>query len=299
MVRSRVPQPLKHHLPMRYAKRAMTIAAGYVYGGGVLLCSDTQQEGGVIKVHGSKMGHFECPGGRVAIAFAGNARYAISAIQKCSNALGSTPAEDTVSVLEHVLDKEYRRTVYEHPEYTTNEELGYSLLISFWQRSTGTTSLFVTQEHVLMSSFESFQAIGSGFELATILSRPFMSDAIGEEEALILAAYVLARVKENVPHCGGDSMFISMRNDGSVEFAQNVSLDQIANIASTYDKAAHELLFSMVRNDETSFPTALGKFIATADTLKTFWRRARATQAARSALQSTTRDPQSPQPSQE
>jgi 20S proteasome alpha/beta subunit len=190
----------------------MTIAAGFVHKDGVLLCSDTQQEGGAIKIHSPKIGVFNCPGGKLGFALAGNVRFAISTIQTCAQQLRQTEASNTISVLEAVLDREYRRLVYQHPDYGKDESIPYWLLISFWSSQSNTTSLFMTEGHALVSSFESFQAIGSGFELATVLARPFIYDEMKEEESLILAAYVLARVKDNVPGCGGDSQFVSMKN---------------------------------------------------------------------------------------
>jgi predicted proteasome-type protease len=62
----------------------VTIAAALSHEDGILLCSDTQQEAGAMKIHGSKIGHFTCPGGKVAFAIAGNVPFAFSAIQKCA-----------------------------------------------------------------------------------------------------------------------------------------------------------------------------------------------------------------------
>src|ERR1017187_2016157 len=253
----------------------MTIAAGFVYRNGILLCSDTQQEGGVIKLHRPKIGLFECPGGKFGFALAGNVQFAISAIQKCASVLMATDAANTIATLEALLEHEYRRHVYDHPDYHTNENLGYSFLISFWSRSSNTTSLWFTDEHALDSSFESFHAVGSGFELATILARPFIYDTLDQEQALVLAAYVLARVKDNVPGCGGDSRFVVLRNDGTCEMVLGLKLDQIADIAATFDKSAHALLFAMTQDNPEEFARALDAFCGVTKLTRDFWLRVR------------------------
>jgi hypothetical protein len=84
----------------------MTIAAGFVCREGILLCADTEQTAWAMKLHGSKLGHFACPGGIIAFAYAGNTRFAFSAIQKLQKRLQGIPPEDTLSEVEKVLDRE-------------------------------------------------------------------------------------------------------------------------------------------------------------------------------------------------
>lgn len=98
------------------SERRDTTIAGFVYKDGILLCSDTQQEGGAIKIHASKIGLFECLAGKFAFAFAGNVRFAISAIQQCRQALHEVEADAAVSTLRDVLEREYQRVVYQHPD---------------------------------------------------------------------------------------------------------------------------------------------------------------------------------------
>jgi hypothetical protein len=276
----------------------MTIAAAFAYRGGILLCSDTQQEGGTTKIHGAKIGVGKCPGGTLAFAFAGNTRFAKSAIQKSVVRARKTEPERTIEQLEVVLDREYNRAVYKHPDYGKNDAIPYQLLICYWERSSGKTSLFVTNDHIMQGCFERFQAIGFGFELANVLARPFMYDSMGEEECLILAAYVLARVKENVPGCGGESQFVAVRDNGEYEMVAGIKLDQIATVAAAYDKAAHSLLFSMVQ-DEGIFQESLDGFAGTSRATRTFWAHLRKTNPeAESGPLWTIGDPSRPPPSQ-
>jgi hypothetical protein len=253
----------------------LTIAAGFVYSGGILLCSDTQQEGGLLKIHAPKVCHFETAYGRIGFAMAGNILLARSAIQHCKAALDNVEPKATISTIETVLDHEYDRTVLKHPLYGKDESLPYWLLISMWSKAAKTTALFFTHENTVESCFESFYAIGNGFELANVLVRPFIFDKMSEDNALILAAYTLARVKDNVAGCGGDSQFLAMRDDGTVEPIAEIKLEQIAEIAAAYDKAAHALLFSMGSEANEDLDMALDVFGSQARSTRDYWRKLR------------------------
>lgn len=74
----------------------MTIAAAMVYDNGILLCADTQQEAGAMKIHGSKLGEFSCPGGRIGYVIAGNSRFALSAIQKAAKSIRNANVDETM-----------------------------------------------------------------------------------------------------------------------------------------------------------------------------------------------------------
>ena len=64
-----------------------------------------------------KLEVFDCPGGQVAFALAGNSAFAWSAIQKLKARLEATPPGETITIAERVLEKEYRRHVLSHPDH--------------------------------------------------------------------------------------------------------------------------------------------------------------------------------------
>jgi hypothetical protein len=98
--------------------------------------------------------------------------------------------------------------------------------------------------------------------------RPFDADRIGEEEAMILASYMMAMVKENVAGCGGISQFIAIRNDGTTS---PVALDELERIAPKYDKAAHELLFCLATDGDDTLNRKLEEFGGQARIVKDYW----------------------------
>jgi hypothetical protein len=92
-------------------EKRMTIAAGFVYRNGALLCADTEVSGWSMTVYASKLMHFSCPGGKIGMAYAGNSGFAISTMQKCERRLQDVPAQDTLREIERIVDREYRKTV--------------------------------------------------------------------------------------------------------------------------------------------------------------------------------------------
>jgi hypothetical protein len=240
----------------------VTIAVGFRHKDGILLCADTQQEGAVTKFYGPKVGYADIAYGQISCAFAGNSVFAATTIQACIDTARTAQPKKVVAVLKRVIDEEYRRLVLTHPEYSTDPNIGFSLLVALWSKDKQSTSMWVTNENALQSCFAFVQPIGLGAELANVLVRPFYADELSEDGALTLAAYTLAMVKANVSGCGGYSNFVSMRNDGGVKVVLDMTLDRIEEMAAGYDKAAHELLFAMSDGDATVFEQKVAQFVS-------------------------------------
>jgi hypothetical protein len=88
---------------------------------------------------------------------------------------------------------------------------------------------------------------------------------------------MMARVKDNVPGCGGVSQYIAMGNDGNASSVLNISLDEVERVSALYDKAAHELLLSMNIDDDATYNRAAMAFISQALVVRENWRRIRMT----------------------
>jgi len=98
-----------------------------------------------------------------------------------------------------------------------------------------------------------------------------------EPQALTLMAYMMARVKDTVPGCGGVSQYISIRNDGNASSLINLSLEEIEKVSALYDKAAHSLLLSMNDDDDAVYNRAAMGFISQALAVRENWKRIRRT----------------------
>ena len=108
-----------------------------------------------------------------------------------------------------ILDAEYRRNVLGHPDYA---QLDYSLLLGLWTPNER-PRLFFTAATAL-TEVKEFHCSGVGGELASYLIRPgFLGPTL--KGATALAAYTLGSVKDSISGCGGMSVYILLRNDGS------------------------------------------------------------------------------------
>lgn len=188
----------------------MTIAAGFLCTDGILLCADTEHTGWAAKSHHSKVDHFEVPGGKVCFALSGASALAWSAIQECSKQLQAAPSNDLVADIETILDAEYRRNVLGHPNYT---DFDYSLLLGIWIPNEHPRLYFTTATAI--TEVKEFQCIGIGAELASYLIRPGFY-GLTLRSAAALAAYTLGSVKDSIRGCGGMSIYVLLRNDGTV-----------------------------------------------------------------------------------
>jgi hypothetical protein len=86
-------------------------------------------------------------------------------------------------------------------------------------------------------------------------------------------AFMMARVKDCVPGCGGMSHYIAMGNDGNTSAVINISLDEIEKVSAFYHKASHELLFSMNIDDDDTYNRAAMSFISQALIVRENWKR--------------------------
>ena len=296
-------RPLKH---TRYPwgsnpeRHGMTIAAGFLCRDGIVLCADTEQQTWTMKIHAPKIGYFECPGGRVSYAYAGNSAFALTSIQKCQRVLESTIPEDTFTELEKCLDRQYRKLVLSNPAYQNDQSLAYSFLIGFWS-PTQPPKLYATHETAIRQVDGNYECVGVGDSLAHYLIRlrPSFNVMMPEREVISLAGYALAAVKGYVPGCGGASQFLAIRNDGTCEFIDPGRIRKIENYSQGYDVFARRLLFTITDSgvSDEEFQAQLATFSNRMIEMRVNYQAS--TIQEQLDPESTTPDPQPPQPSPE
>jgi len=253
-----------------------------------------------MKFYAPKIGLCESPVGKLGFAFAGNSNFATAAVQKCSALIQTlNDADLVIPEIEKILDRQYRKTVYAHPDRTTDWSLHYSLLFAYWHPSRG-TFLFATHE-TTMRSIVDFECIGLGRELARYLVTPTYDALIDEGETSRLASYMLSRVKDYVPGCGGPSKLLAIRNDGTTEWLRSAELHQLEEASEAFDRAAQSLFFTATSSSDARFDVEAERFCEWLKTKRDVWRFERdlITPPDLADLQSTTSDLSPSQPSQE
>jgi hypothetical protein len=207
------PNTRSRVLKQSYSRR-MSIAAGMLCRGGLMLCADTEMGAWTHTLHEGKIKRFQCPGGKVVVAYAGHSAFSISAIQRCERDLQHVDPPHTLEELERILEDEYRRHVLSHPDHATDGTLSYRMLIGFWCPS-NKARLFVTTQ-TAMHEIHTYDCIGMGDYLGHYLIRPHFIQWLEERDALSLSAVMLAGVKGYVEGCSGLSCFVGLRDDGSI-----------------------------------------------------------------------------------
>ena len=215
--------PKREHvrLPERKAE-AVTIAAGFRFSEGVVVCADTEMTDSVQKFDSSKLMTFVIGGGEskyralsLVFALAGTVDYARMAITQIEEAI----AEEFLKAPESMTDKKIRnmvtasllqfheKFVFNHPLYRNGAGPVLELVIGAFSPCMGRTFLLCTRE-CAVNEISNSACIGQGQSFARYIIQQFWKDRLNRYEVYMLAANVLEQTKQNAPNCGKNSQFI-------------------------------------------------------------------------------------------
>jgi hypothetical protein len=174
--------------------------------------------------------------------------------------------------VEFILGDEYDKVVFHHPSYSTAAHtISYFFLLAIYSQ-TGKSRLFSTYENT-MHEVTGHVCIGVEQELAQYILGPAVSQGRTEREATLTAAYMLNKVKEHVPGCGGMSQFVAMRPDGAVEILDPFPYSEFARYASMiHDGAARRLLLSCADDGDAQFQEQLDVFSGVSRSIRDYWK---------------------------
>lgn len=286
--------PLKH---ARYPRRShfkgdfVTLAAGFVFDGGVLLCTDSEVGLGNVKTDAVKTEYFAAPWGAAAFAGAGNLSLAANAVQACRRLERSSAGLNALDMIRQILAHQYKTTVWDNPLFGQDDTLPYSLLLGFRKRGQHPT-LHATEENSLRQ-VRTYDAHGSGRDACHSVVRQIFSPRMGEREVLALAAYALAKAKQDAGGVSGKSTYIVMRNNGTMqEFKDDPYLTAVESHALWLDREAKRL-FTVYANPGRPY-SAFKKALIDFNGGAIFYRSG--LNSGAKVNPESTRDDQSPQP---
>lgn len=199
-------KPKPQRLPVR---KVVTIAAGFQFDDGILLCADTKIATN-IKTTESKIFACEYSDGRFYSVFCvacNNFDLAKGAIRQCEEALaGIEIATATLKLvrdtIEAVLTEFYRVHVLPRPP----EESVFELLIGVLLH--GRVQMYYSSCTEVLNEVNNYRCIGSGGYLADyLLKRCGSYTPMTRDEAGLLASYILERVKDHDEAVGGEIEF--------------------------------------------------------------------------------------------
>jgi 20S proteasome alpha/beta subunit len=151
----------------------MTIAAGFNFEGGVVLCADTKHSASY-KVDASKIFTERYDNGAVsAFVYAGNMRYCRMAIEKFESAIASLTQEQATlammrGMVEGALRAIHKEHVFVHPRFRA-QELSIRFVGSLWSPHGGLYNFSTDDTSIIR--FRGYDCIGSGAYLGHYLIR--------------------------------------------------------------------------------------------------------------------------------
>jgi 20S proteasome alpha/beta subunit len=231
------PYPPRPQPAIQVRRWPMTIAAGFSFKDGILLCADTERTFGEFKFTGSKILSHKFPTGYTAFAIAGGVDYATMAIQEIVRDLKSQPELSNAIIEEKVkarIGYIYERLLNPHPRATFEGSPFFDLIGAVWTKADG-LGLLASSESAVVWETE-YTCRGIGLTLAEYLIKPMYSVGMTRGEAESLAAYTLSHVKDSISGCGGESEFVVVDNVGihPVRHSAKVEHEDFTELFDTY-----------------------------------------------------------------
>lgn len=206
-------------------RNRVTIAAGFKFSGGTLLCADTEiTHGWELKTVGSKIlpVHFASNGGsKAAFTFSGTVAYAKMFIQQCIRNLAARDSasmgrQEIVETIAEQLHNFRAKHIYRHPLYVSSGAPEFDLIFAVWSPHEG-SGLYETADAAVVETTnkDMYALSGAGSVLAKyvvsmLVHHPFLK----LHDITTTATYMLGEVKRWVPSCGGHSELLVLDEDG-------------------------------------------------------------------------------------
>jgi hypothetical protein len=284
----RIPVKLrpKSRLPER---QALTIAAGFTFSEGVLVCADTEMTDQVQKFQSSKLMTFSIGGGeskfkplQLVFALAGNVEYARMAITKCERAVAAehlkSPEwmtdEKIQDLIADTLLKFHEEFIFSHPLYRDGLAPRIELVIGAFSPCMGRSFLLSTSE-CAVNEVRNSAFVGSGQSFARYVTQQFWKDTLTRDEMYLLATHVMQQTKQNAPNCGKNTEFMFLdRITGRLEPVWGLKNAHVESYSDHFMRL-YSYLFYDLANSQKDFETVFAGFKPYAHGLWNFYMRQR------------------------
>jgi 20S proteasome alpha/beta subunit len=225
----------------------MTVAAGFKFDRGVLLCADSQiSYGGVSKTQGQKVGAFRLSEAvQIGMAFAGSvsqAKVGLRDVMESARDCGSEAAADILTAMQSAHAASYQR-VFRHPKYGQEDGPDYWLIFGLRTPNEGVT-LYSTEEDSL-TPVESHVCEGSGTYLFRYLVDSIYRPEMSIEKVGTLAAFALEEVKSYDPNVGFNSEFLVLTHEGMCSNIAGYDIGHVETFGREFKRNMYELLLMM------------------------------------------------------
>lgn len=223
------PRPMLPALPRRLPGRrvAVTIAAGFRFAEGIVICADTEiSYGAEFKTRGSKVFpySFQKSEDKLVFTFSGDVPYSKMCIQAMARAVATlTPnrwnVEGVYDALRDQLFKFHDKYIFKHPRHPYGDGPQVNLIVGAWSAKERRLNLYESSEAALVevSDLEPVAITGSGSPFSRYIAKPLIPhEHMPLADVLTVAVYALKEAKDNVPGCGKATELITLSNGGEI-----------------------------------------------------------------------------------
>jgi hypothetical protein len=225
----------------------VTIAAGFRFNGGVIICADTQETIAhsktsvpKLRLEPSMMVGRDSPDDlMIAMAGAGDGPFIDKLVERAWE--GASPARSFAEACSKI-ETSIKET---HQEYGQIFQLGYlpGAELIYGVKMHGDSKLFGSQGPIVNEK-HSYGSVGAGYYMADFLASRMHQRYLPGPDAVILAAYVLFQCKEHVDGCGGESHIVALNETGDSRFVDPWRVDFATQQLQVTDGLISRLLLS-------------------------------------------------------
>jgi 20S proteasome alpha/beta subunit len=237
----------------------MTIAAGFRFSDGLLLCADTQLTvPNYMKLGGSKIVPIDFVsngGSKVVFAITGTIAYAHMAIEHCRRGLAAQAPDkmtsaDIMMTIEDALEGFCQDHLYKHSAFERGE-ITVQMLVGAWSHLDRNLTLLATRDNAV-TIVRDYECLGLGQFLAHyLIPTMFRHSGMGLRDTVNVALHVLRETKSFVDSCGGGSELIVLRKDGTFSPVEVSSLTSGEAMSFAFKEAVRRLFVISADLDAT------------------------------------------------
>lgn len=224
----------------------MTIAAGFHFDLGILLCADTQYTGNA-KSNQTKITKIRHHAATLVTVLAGRQMYAARGLELIRRGVTSLP-ENQLSrgklqdIIEQSLRELFDKHIYTHPDWGKENAPDFSFVIGLYSPIDG--HCLLATEETICAELPDRVCLGSGSYLGDYLSRMYRGKDCTLDDMVSLAIYILQQTKSYDSYCGGSSEFITLWDDGDTSQVNQYDVSIGESYSELFTKCVSNIFYA-------------------------------------------------------
>jgi hypothetical protein len=228
-------------------KKPVTIAAGFRFDRGLLLCADTQYTADQ-KTYESKMFHIQHGAAHVVLILVGYEDYARRAIEMISEKVKNVPLDAlTKENLHNAIESGIQRMlvghVYHRPDLGKETCPDFQFVIGVYSPIDGAFLMKTAGEVAII--VDDKVCLGSGGYLGDYLSKMYLGSKQSLNEVTAFATYFLREIKAHDLSCGGKSEVIVLWDTGGISPRRTQDIALAEDYATSFNEASTAMFYAL------------------------------------------------------